>query len=340
MAELTKKKLRTIDYALDRLFSTGSLLIPQSLKDFAGNNDLARVLWLPDHRTILFTDAGLSHLRTIVKTINEADIFDGLAAYSDVSAAFRHILKDLLSKDMRPENAAELLDLVRERLSAEIGNHTYAVPLSGVDMDGIDAVTLGSMKIVRSPIPYIESAGVKHDHVDLPREIEAAKRYLWLIGSAKGTPRVSQEKFRELAELASGMLAVYAASMYERGASRFRIGVVMSPEGHGSANWLSWNDRNLELTTHHRFIGSQQFKINSDTLERFAATGLFARAFEIFESSNRTQLEDAIVRGVYWFSDAHRDPVPVMRLIKYWSCIETFFSGQQGHYSVGIGWAR
>jgi len=138
------------------------------------------------------------------------------------------------------------------------------------------------------------------------------------------------------------MLAVSAASMYERGASRFRIGVVMSPEeGHGPAIWLSWNDRNLDLTTHHKLIGSQQFKINSDILEQFAASGVFARAFEIFESSSRTQLEEAITKGVYWFSDAHRDAAPVMRLIKYWSCIETFFSADNKDItrSVSVGLA-
>jgi len=199
MAELTKKQQRTIDYALDRLFSTRSFLEPQSIKDFAGNNALTRLLRLSGTRTILLTDAGLTYMRTIIVTINEADIFDGLTEYSDVWTAFHHILEDLLSRGMRPDNATELLDLVRERLSAEISNHTYAVPLFGVDMDGIDVVTLGSMKIVRSPVSYLESLGVKHDHADLPRTIEATKRYLWLIGFAKGTPRVAQEKFRELA---------------------------------------------------------------------------------------------------------------------------------------------
>jgi hypothetical protein len=101
----------------------------------------------------------------------------------------------------------------------------------------------------------------------------------------------------------------------------------MSPEqGHARATWLSWNDRNSGLTTHFNFVSSQQFKINSDLLEHFAARSTFTRAFDIFESHSRTQLEEAISKGVYWFSDAHRDPVLVMRLIKYWSCVETFFS--------------
>jgi|WetSurMetagenome_2_1015567.scaffolds.fasta_scaffold00054_57 hypothetical protein len=345
MAELTKKKQRTIDRALDRLFSAGSFLVPQSMKDFACNNILVRTLRLSGQRTVLLTDAGLTQMRKICDTIHEADIFDGLTAYSDVSKAFRHILEDLLSRGMRPDNAAELVDLVRDRLNAEIGNYTYVVPLFGVKIDGTDAVDLGSMRIVRSPLPYLESVGVKYDYADLPRIIEAAKHYLWFIGFAKGTPMVSQGKFRELAELATGMLAIAAASMYERGASRFRIGIVMSPEeghAHGPASWLSWCDSNLKLTAHNKLIGSQQFKIDSDTLAQFAASGVFARAFEIFESNSRTQLEDAITKGIYWFSNAHRDAAPVMRLIKYWSCIETFFSADNKDItrSVSVGLAN
>lgn len=342
MAELTRKQLRIIDYALDGLFSTKSILAPRSVKDFAGNTFLGRLLHLSDNRTILLTDTGLSHFSRIVETIDGADIFEGLTGYSDVWSAFHHILEDLLSRDVRPDNAAELLDIVRERLGGEIANHTYAVPVFGIDMEGIDSIELGSMKIVRSPIPYIESVGIKHGHMDLPRMIEATKNYLWLIGLAEGTRRVSQEKFREQAELAVGMLALSAASMYKNGASQIRIGIVMSPEeGHSAATWLSWSDKSIDLTTHRNYGRSQPFKISSDILAQFAASSIFASAFKVFESHSRTQLEEAIARGVYWYSDAHRDTTVIMRLIKYWSCIETFFSAESKDItrSVSVGLA-
>lgn len=61
-------------------------------------------------------------------------------------------------------------------------------------------------------------------------------------------------------------------------------------------------------------------------MNQFITSNIFNRAFKIFESSSRTELEEAIARGIYWYSDAHRDTISVMKLIKYWSCIETFFS--------------
>lgn len=237
---LTNKQLRVINCCLDRLFNIKSLLVPQSAKDYAGIHVWERLLSLSENRTILLTDTGICYFNKIVDTIHKANIFNGQTDYSDVWSAFHHILEDQLSRGVRPENASELLSIIQNQLSTKIANYTYAVPIFGLKMDGIDSIKLGSMQIIRSPIAYIDSLGVKHDHADLTQTIELTKNYLWLIGYATGTRRVSQKRFRELAEFSVGMLAVAAASMHERGASGLRIGIVMSPEeGHGNATWLS-----------------------------------------------------------------------------------------------------
>lgn len=62
-------------------------------------------------------------------------------------------------------------------------------------------------------------------------------------------------------------------------------------------------------------------------LNEFTDSTIFATAFRIFAANRRSPLEESVTRGFRWFADAHRDPVPVMKLVKYWSCVETFFSG-------------
>ncbi|HNG82878.1 MAG TPA: HEPN domain-containing protein, partial [Burkholderiaceae bacterium] len=59
----------------------------------------------------------------------------------------------------------------------------------------------------------------------------------------------------------------------------------------------------------------------------------------IFETEERTPLQEAIARAFHWFADAHRDPTPVMQFVKYWTCIETFFSNDRDEItkSVSIG---
>ena len=59
MGELTKKQHRILDFALDQLFNTKSIIAPASIKDFSTQNVLSRILRLEDKRTILLTDRGL-----------------------------------------------------------------------------------------------------------------------------------------------------------------------------------------------------------------------------------------------------------------------------------------
>jgi hypothetical protein len=139
MGELTKKHQRTINFALDRLFS------PKSISGFTWKNEysakdyFSRQLRLADNQTLMFTDAGLGHFLRIVTTIEEADVFDTLADYNDISAAFRHLIEDLLSKGMRPDNSLELLNLINDRVRKDINNYYFAVPLYGVKIEGIEA---------------------------------------------------------------------------------------------------------------------------------------------------------------------------------------------------------
>lgn len=118
--------------------------------------------------------------------------------------------------------------------------------------------------------------------------------------------------------------------MYEWGASAFRIGIVMTPESAlGRSIWFSWHEKDRDLTTHFASPRGQPFPVNTTLGVESDMVRMIYRAFVILQTSDRTQLEDAIARAVYWYSDSHRDPVLVMKLVKYWSCVEAFFSFQE-----------
>lgn len=174
----------------------------------------------------------------IVGTLSDANVYGGLADYSDIWTAFWRTFEDLLSRALYPEDADELLELISLRLSREIRTRTFVVPFVGVELKDIDELPLGKMKLIRPSVAYLDAAGVDHAHAKVQSVIDAQKgNLLWLSGTAEGTPRVSEQRFREQAELATGMLAVAAASMYVGGASAFRIGLNMSgQEGDGRAN--------------------------------------------------------------------------------------------------------
>lgn len=291
MAELTKKQQRIIQRALKSLFQLKSFVIPKSIKDLPMKDPLSREVRLADNRRIYLSDEGIASIKTIVGTIEDGNLFDGLADYGEIWTACWRILEGALSGGREPETSSDLLEMVRERVSERIAVHTFAVSLFGVTLNGIDSITLGSTTITPSPLPCIESAGIEHKHAKLEDGIDSTKSKLWLISSATGTPRRAEERFRERAELVAGMSAAVAATAYRRGASAFRIGVAMSRDAVGGrSTWFSWDHKKQSLMTHHDLGHQQDFKIDLSLAETLTTTRLYTRAFGILESLDRTEL--------------------------------------------------
>lgn len=327
--EMGKKNHRIIDDALSKLFKPSAFVRLELIKDRLGKDDsLSRKIQVDRNRMWFLSDVGMTAVRTIVSIIDSSKLFEGRAAYSDIWSAWITTFQELLAKNLMPENSLEAIQLISDKLALKISLHTFAVPIFGIELSGIDSLDLGSMKLIKLTAAYLDASGVKHAHTDVGKSIDATESRFWLVGSAVGTERMARQNFRHQAELAVGMLAISAASTYVNGATAFRIGIVMSPEqGHdGRAIWFSWNENEMELRTTYSFQSSQLFKIDQALVEEFSTANVFDQAFAIFENTNRSELEDAIVKCVYWYSEAQRDSVHVMKLIKYWSCVEVFFS--------------
>lgn len=205
----------------------------------------------------------------------------------------------------------------------------FVVSVHGVQLKLVDHLQLGTLALIAPNQSFIEDLGVSDSKGRLPGTIKAMGRHPWLIGSMVGTTRVATQRFQALARLATGMLAVSAASTYQRGAEAFRIGAILSAEDSvGPCESMFWDDVDKELGISMTFRKSQDYVIDATVAAQLREASTFAHSFEIFREQKRNELQEAIARAVYWFADAHRDPVAVMRFVKYWSCIETFFSAK------------
>ncbi|MDP1633493.1 MAG: HEPN domain-containing protein [Gallionellaceae bacterium] len=331
MTKLSDKDRRKLLNAAKRLFSIKSLLVPRSINDFReipAKQHFSRMLTLAGNKTVFLTDSGYEHFRTIVAVIDRADIFGGMADFSDIWTAWHKVVKTWFSNGLEPENVDEVVQAITEIVAQEIDDHTFIVPLFGIELDSVDSFALGRMAILRMSVDVLEASGIEHNHANVPHLLELNKNYLWLKGTARGTPRVAQQKFSDQATLTVGILAISAASMYELGACGFRIGTIMSSEdATGRSTWFSWSERVRSLTTHYASPKGQRFPVNKALGDESDMARIIYCAITILQKEHdRTELEEAIARAVYWYSDAQRDSVLVMRLVKYWSCVEAFFS--------------
>lgn len=336
----SRKQERVIERALTQLTGAKSYKPIRSIEDF-GQAPFGRELKLTNHRMVLLTDHGMEQVERIVNTTVEADPYAGLADYADVWSASWKTLEELVSNGQMAETAQEWLGLISARIKPQIRTRLIVVPFVGVEFKDIDELVLGSFKLLRPSIRHLDAMGVDHAWADVPKIIAGYRdRELWLHGSARGTLRVAERRFRTLSDLVAGLLAVAAAVLLKSGATRIFISPNMTGhDSHGDATWFSWEEPNANFTIHRSGIRGVPFEIDSDLREQLYQASTIATAIRIFETEKRTPLEETIARGFHWFADAHRDPTPVMQFVKYWSCIETFFSIDEEEItkSVSIG---
>ena len=337
---ISPKQARIIQRALTQLAGAKSYKPIRSIEDF-GEAPFGRELQLTNHRMVLLSDHGMEQIERIVDTTAKADAYAGFADYADIWSAAWKTLEELVSNNQMAENAQEWLSLISARIKPQIHLHRIVVPFVGVEFKDIDDLVLGTFKLLRPSIRHLDAMGVDHAWADVPKIIAGYQdRELWLHGSARGTPHVAARRFRTLSDLVAGLLAVAAAVLLKSGATRIFISPNMTGhDSHGDATWFSWEEPSANFTIHRSGIRGVPFEIDSDLREQLYQVSTIATAMRIFETEMRTPLEETIARGFHWFADAHRDPTPVMQFVKYWSCIETFFSIDEEEItkSVSIG---
>jgi hypothetical protein len=337
MASLTKKMIRKIDRAQNQLFGPNGFFVPKLPDAFKAEDAFGRQVILASGHTVHLTDAGISSLDEIAKTLDESDTFNGDAAYGDIWSACTDVFRDLLSKSHRPDDGNEFVALIKTIVAGAICERTFVAPLHGIELIDIDSVILGSLRVVKPTLDFIQQSKVSYSGDDAARFVEQTKHALWLVGTTRGTDRVALKRFREKANLATGVVSIVAASLYERGAHAFRIGVALTPEeSYGRGKYLSWNEPDKKLVVTLKFSRAQLLRLDSKIKEHLESSVVGKRAFSILESQSRSDIEEAVVRAIQWYSDAHRDEVPVMRLLKYWSCVEAFFSDTDRKISASV----
>ena len=116
MGALTKKQFGTIKQAMQGFLGKKSLTFPQSIDEFKVPDAMFRRFKLDDRRLALMTEFGWDCLKTIVKELDGADVFDGNVNYSDVHSGCVTVLGRCLLQDCKPSSGEEFVAMV----SAEV----------------------------------------------------------------------------------------------------------------------------------------------------------------------------------------------------------------------------
>ena len=71
--------------------------------------------------------------------------------------------------------------------------------------------------------------------------------------------------------------------------------------------FISWLEGDKGITSYHVPPRGQQLIFDEDFEGRIKDGGILDTAINAIESTQRNELEEGIVRAIYWYSDAQRD---------------------------------
>lgn len=337
-SDLTGKQQRIINRCLDEFFSARAL---DSVESFIAAKPSAQALLRlvrtspSDGGMHPLSEAGLSAHDRIVDVVADARVFGNRVVRSDIWSAVRGTLEWCLGRRLRPDNASELVGMLRERIEPKIEARTFAVPFHGVQLDGVEKVQLGSIRIVKSLAACLMEEGISLSREDKPLLSKALDAGC-IVGTFNGTPDAARRDFTEQVELAIGLLAVWASSRYEFGATQFCFRTsVDALNSIGGAAYVHW-DAEKSIGYGLSFGRGTACKLGPSEAAELTEPGPYLHGFGVLQRAERCDIEHAVARAVYWYADAQRDAVRVMQFVKYWSCIEAFFSDAESDITESV----
>jgi hypothetical protein len=321
---MTPKQKRIVERDVETLFSVRAFLSNPTFEDlkrlspFHPNIKCGR-------GTLFLSDKGIAALQRLKNLIGSITLLAGAVSERDISAHMLRGYESWLKRNVQPTGQGFTEDIVNSLLGI-VKDYEFLIQVEGVDLKDQNVLNLGSVRIQRSDYSLLEN--IKFEgHLKLDSIYEQFKDSLWLIGQSKGSPDIASERFEFRAVLTTGILAVCGAILYKGAIWRSRVRAVTSPlENRKAVVSLRWEAGGDNPSYSRSWGAEQDLPLGSESVSYLTEVCFLRQLASLPDRTNRNELQDAIVRSLYWFAEAYRDRNPLMQFIKLWSSAECFFS--------------
>ena len=313
------KQKRIIERDVGTLFSKRALPVQPTLEEWTENPTIRT-----EQGDRPLSTAALAALRRIASLIGKIPEVRNSCSPEETAGEVFERYSGCVATSRRP-TGQEFTDDVVGALRAKVKVHELLIAIEGIDLIDQEAIELGSMKISRADPKLLE--GVKWGgFLDFDWVYGFFKDKLWLTGTSEGSPTVAVRRFEHRATLTVGLLAVCGALLYKGAIWRSHVRLASSPSTKVALSILCWEQGGAEPRLINSGEGKQDMPLNAESVAYLRRVCFLDRIVALLGEGERTEVQDAIVRALYWFGDAHGDRIPVMRFIKLWTCVECFFA--------------
>ncbi|WP_167631595.1 HEPN domain-containing protein [Mariprofundus ferrooxydans] len=319
--ELTAKQRRTIKRDLGTIISLKGMLFPNQLDELKANID--EVGFYPVHlknKDSYLTKDGLSALRRINDSIYLARQFEHLLSYDDIFQAALSEIARWVNLGGIPDDG-EFIPPLEEKLLTLIDAYTFACKVDGVLLEGIDKIIVGSYEIRRYAPSLVN--GLNQTNTDIVDSINRDFTNCYLIvGSETGSHRVALEKFYYNAEQSLSILRLYSCALYKT--AIYRLNILLFNEQRDSSSF-GWKNSDKSFT-YNRHAAKQELTVGNEFLSLVIQRFCFSKASSLISKKDKNELENAIVKSIYWIGEAQKDPSTASSWVKLWASVECYFT--------------
>lgn len=316
---MNPKQKRTIERDVSTLFSDRALPARPTMEEWTENPTVRT-----DQGDRPLSTVGLAALRRLTSLISDIPEVRDVCSPKEIAEEIFERYSGWVLRSGKP-NGQEFTDDVLSALRAKVKVHELLIAIEGIDLVDQETIDLGSMRICKADRKLLE--GVELGGILNPDWVYGLfQDKLWLTGRSEGSPAVALRRFEHRAALTVGLLAVCGALLYKGAIWRSHVRLASSPSSRATWSILCWERGGAEPHLINSGEGTQNLPLNAESITYLRRVCFLDRIMALLDEVQRTEVQDAIVRAVYWFGDAHGDRNPVMRFIKLWTCVECFFA--------------
>lgn len=324
--DMSPKTQRSANSDLATLFRVKNLMpASEAFKKFALFERLYREVKTPSGGQIYLSEKANQSFLRLVRTVEMQLPSRNIVLYDDIYQACKIELGRMYEQEEPVKEISSFITSVEAAIKNEISTYRFYTTL-----DGLSLVFMDKLKIGRLILQVPDSSVLKNcvaNEAMISTTWARMKRGLWISVEITGSKNYAERRFFEDVKAACGLLAVSFTTVLERGACGIRL--IPSMDGRvrpSSARWFSIEPSSNSLCTSVSMCGFQSIALNDVHAKELLTLTWFINLTEIIQKDNCSDTEEAVRRSIYWFFDAQADTSIEMQLVKFWSCIECFFS--------------
>ena len=324
--DMHPKTRRAAESDLATLFRAKELMsAPKALKELEQWERLYREIKTPSGSVIYLSDKANESFLRLVETVGANLPSRDFVLSDDIYQACKVELGRMYEQEAPQKTIATFLTSLDAAMQRKIMTHRFYTTLDGLSLSGVAQMRIGRLNVQTPDLAILESCVANEAMIS--GTWERMKRGLWISAEITGSREYAERRFFEDVKAACGLLAVSLTAVLERGGCAVRLTPSMDGRVRPSAaTWLSIETLSNELCTSSSMKGFQSITLDASHVEGLQTSEWFSELTEIIQGDSDSDAEHAVRRAIYWFFDAQADTTAEMQLVKFWSCIECFFS--------------